>query len=225
MVTILPAILETTKTGFEEKLKRLYGLVDVVQVDIIDGVFAPQKTVFPEDLKVINTAIKFDYQLMVEEPVDWLGRCQTPQARAVYGQIEKMSDPTEFVAKAQFIGFKVGLALDLDTPVERIKDYVWDLDGLILMSVPAGRGGQEFDDKVLKKIEHARALREDLPLVIDGGLDLKEIKRCISAEWAEELAKDELDRNFLDISFAVGKHLFDAPDLKQKLEDLENLKE
>lgn len=225
MVSILPAILETTKEGFEAKLKRLFGLVDLVQVDIIDGIFAEQKTVSPEDLKGINTAIKFDYQLMVDEPMDWLNRCQTPQASGVYGQIERMSDPAEFIGKAQFLGFKVGLALDLDTPVERIKEFVWDLDGLILMSVPAGKGGQVFDEKVLKKIEHVRAMRDDLPLVIDGGLDLKEIKRCIGAEWAEELAEDELNRNFLDISFAVGKSLFDATDLKQKLESLERLKE
>lgn len=225
MVSIIPAILETTPAGFEAKLKKLFGLVDAVQVDVIDGVFAPEKTVFPEELKEIETAIKFDYQLMVDEPVGWLNRCQTPQARAVYGHIEKMSDPAEFIGKAQFIGFKVGLALDLDTPVERIKEYVWDLDGLILMSVPAGRGGQTFDEKVLKKIEHARALRDDLPLVIDGGLDVPQIKRCISAEWAQELAEDELHRNFLDISFAVGNHLFTAPDVKQKLEDLENLRQ
>lgn len=225
MVSIIPAILASTREEFEEKLKRVFGLVDGVQVDIIDGQFAPTRTVSPEDLKSINTVIKFDYQLMVKEPIEWLERCLTPQARGVYGHIERMADPAAFVAKAQVLGLKVGLALDLDTPLERIRDYVWDLDGIILMSVKAGASGQNFDERVLQKIEHARGLRDDLPLIIDGGLDVATIKRCIGAEWAAEIAEDDLHRNFLDISFAVGSHLLEAADVAGKLESLERLEE
>jgi ribulose-phosphate 3-epimerase len=223
MVTILPAILAPTKIEFETDLKKFFGIVDLVQVDIVDGIFAPEKTVTPEDLKEINTAIKFDYHLMVDEPVKWLERCQTPQARGVYGQIERMADPAVFLAKAEVLGFEVGLALDLETPVEKIKDLIWDLDGLVLLAVKAGHQGQKFDERVLGKIEQARALRRDLPLVVDGGLDTEEIKRCIGAEWAEEMVKDELNRNFLDISFVVGSHLLSASNVKEKLESLERL--
>lgn len=225
MVNILPAILEFDKAEFETKLKKISELVEVVQIDIIDGVFAPKKTIFPEELKNIETPLKFDFHLMVDEPVKWLERCQIPQARGVYGHVERMSDPADFIAKAQVAGFEVGAALDMVTPVDRIKDYVWDLDGLVLLSVKAGEQGQSFDERVFKKIEHARAMRDDLPLIIDGGLDVDQIKRCIAAEWAQELSEDELHRNLLDISFAVGSHLFATANVQEKLEKLERLEE
>jgi pentose-5-phosphate-3-epimerase len=93
----------------------------------------------------------------------------------------------------------------------------------VLLSVKAGAQGQKFDDRVLAKIEHVRALRDDLPLIIDGGLGVEEIKRCIAAEWAQEMSEDELRRNLLDIHFAVGSQLFAADKLEEKLEALENL--
>ncbi len=225
MVTILPAILAVNKAEFEAKLKKVFGLVDAIQVDIIDEAWGFEPTIRPKDIADVNTIIKFDFQLMVEEPINWLDECKTGQARAVFGHVEKMGDPAAFLAKAQIMGFQACLALDIDTPVEKIADYIWDLDGLLLMSVEAGRGGQSFEAQVLPKIKAVRQLRHDLPLVIDGGLDVGQIKQCVEAEWAEEIGEGELRRNFLDIQFAVGNHLFDAPDIKQKLTELQHLGE
>ncbi len=41
MVKIVPSILAKDATSFEEDLKKVWGLVDRVQFDIVDGKFAP----------------------------------------------------------------------------------------------------------------------------------------------------------------------------------------
>ena len=55
MVKIIPAILRPNLKEFQEDFDKVKGLVGRVQVDVIDGVFADNKTVNPEDLEVIDT--------------------------------------------------------------------------------------------------------------------------------------------------------------------------
>lgn len=230
MVKIIPAILPTTKEEFEGKFELVKDLVKRVQLDVVDGVFAETKTVEPASLigqggwlRSVGE-VKLDVHLMVDEPIEWLEQCKAINADRVLGQIELMEDPVLFVAEAQVKGFGVGLALDLNTEVERIASVIDDLDVVLLMSVKAGKSGSEFVEAVLPKIEEVRKLKKDILICVDGGLDGEEIKKCIVADWAEEIKEEELNRDFSDMEFVVGSALWEADDIKKKLEDLENLR-
>lgn len=226
-VTIIPAILPQTWEEFENKFSKVKDLVNRVQLDVVDGVFAPTKTIGPEELvkgSFDKLATRFDAHLMVDEPIEWLVRCDKGGVDRVFGQVEMMSDMKSFVAEGQLSNMYVGLAIDLDTPAERIADVIDELDTVLLMSVKAGQSGQEFVDKVLLKIEEVRKLREDILICIDGGLDVGQIKQCIQADWAEEIREDNLHEDTLDLEFVVGEHLWSAEDIPQKLEQLKYLK-
>ena len=41
MAEIIPAVLEKTYAGLVEKLEKVLGLVDTIQLDVCDGVFVP----------------------------------------------------------------------------------------------------------------------------------------------------------------------------------------
>lgn len=224
MVEIVPAILEKDATSFEEKLKRVWGEAKKVQVDIIDGKFAPMETVEPEVLLNIDTIVDFEGHLMVERPEDWVERCVASGMTGLFGQVEKMTDVVKFVADTQAAGLRVGLAYDIDTPLTDLEKYINDLDAVLLMSTKAGSQGiNEFDDRVLEKIKEVRKINKRIVIVVDGGLDVDNIKKCFAAEWAEELSEDELDRNFGKMEFAVGSEIFEADDIREKLEELESL--
>src|SRR5687767_13645103 len=121
MVNIIPAILAKDLSEWEDKFDKVKGLVDRVQLDVVDGVFAPNKTIYPEDLVGQELGgVKIDVQLMVDEPIEWLEQCHSIGADRVFGHVERMEDEVLFVAEAQVKGFGVGLALDLDTPVSKI---------------------------------------------------------------------------------------------------------
>lgn len=226
MAKIIPAILATDLEEWNEKVDRVKGLVERVQLDVVDGVFAAKKTIFPEDLVGQQLGgVKVDVQLMVDEPIEWLEQCKAMGAERVIGQIERMEDQVLFIAEAQVKGFAVGLGLDIETPVEKIAAVIDDLDLVLLMSVKAGEGGQVFDDRVLAKIEAVRKMRDDVIICLDGGLDVEEIKRCIGAEWAEEIREEQLHKNLLDVEFVVGSHLFEAADIEEKLTELRQLVE
>lgn len=225
MVTIVPAILETSLLEFKKKLSLIWGSVTRVQVDVIDGKFSKITTIVPEDLAQIDTVVAFDVHLMVEKPEEWIKRCVAGGVDRVFGQVEMMEDKVAFIGDAQAEGLSVGLAYDVDTPLGDLEKYINDIDAVLLMGVKAGEQGKEFDERILAKIKALRKLSKTIDIVVDGGLDEEKIKRCIAAEWAEEIEEDELNRSVALLEFAVGSHLFGAENVKEELERLQRLEE
>ena len=180
MIEIIPSILTNSPEELKELLKRCEGVVERVSIDIIDGKFAKNKTIFPDMFFDIETDLKIDYQLMVEEPVNWIERCVRGQADRIIGHIEKMNDQIEFIGKVQEVGAGVGLALDLPTPVSALDATILNnLDVVLVMSVKAGFGGQKFDKDAVKKIIELDEIRvrDKTPFRIqdDGGVTLGKI--------------------------------------------------
>lgn len=180
MIKIIPAILTNDLSELEEMVSRCEGVADRVQVDVIDGVFADNKTLDPALLADIDTNLNIDFHLMVKEPINWVEKCVSAGADRVIGQIEKMSDQIAFVGKVQEVGLSVGLAVDLTTSISELDSTILtDLDVVLVMSVPAGFGGQEFDKKALEKIKKLDEIRQhdSTPYKIcdDGGITLESV--------------------------------------------------
>lgn len=174
MVEIIPAILTSDIKEVEEKLKRCEGVVERVQVDIIDGQFVENKTVDPSVLENIETDLKIDFHLMVKEPIHWVERVGRAGADRIIAQIEEMTDQVAFIGKVEEIGAEIGLAIDLKTPVSDIDPTILtNLDVVLVMAVKAGWGGQKFDPKVIDKIEELDEIRErdktPFRICVDGG--------------------------------------------------------
>jgi len=226
MITVVPAILEKSLKEFEEKLSLVWSSVSRVQVDIIDGKFAATTTIVPEDLGQIDTVVAFDAHLMVERPEKWIKRCVAGGMDRVFGQVEMMEDKVAFIGDAQAEGLMVGLAFDIDTPLDGLDEYVKSIDAVLLMSVKAGtQGVAVFDERVLEKIKTVRKMSKTIDIVIDGGLDEEKIKKCIAAEWAEEMKEDELNKSTALLEFVVGGHLYKAENVKEELLRLQKLEE
>jgi ribulose-phosphate 3-epimerase len=224
MVSIVPAILAKTKEQFVEDLRKVWGHTRRVQLDVCDGVMVPNKTVMPEVLTEVDTIVDFDIHLMVDSPENWVERCAESGAIGVYGQVEMMKDTTKFVADAQVMGMKVGLAYKLGTPFDGLMSILHDLDAVLLMSVEPGAQGGDFDIEVLKRIKDLRRMSRHIKIIVDGGLNVDNIIKTLGAEWAAEMELDELDRSFIDMEFVVGSAIMKAADPLEELKRLEHLR-
>lgn len=208
MVKIIPSIPTLDPKELMELLKRCEGVCDRVSIDIVDGKFAKNKTVEPDILSNFETDLKIDYQLMVVEPINWVEACIRGQADRIIGHIEYMSDQLAFVEKVQEVGVKVGLALDVDTPVTKIDPVIINnLDVVLVMSVPAeGFGGKKFDERAIQKIKELDEIRsrDSSPFVIhdDGGVTLEKIYNV------HRLGVEEV---------SIGKRIFEG-DLKTEID-------
>ena len=177
-VKIVPAVLATTREEWREKIEKVKGRVERVQVDVVDKSFG-RPTFKIEKVE----GVRVEAHLMVREPVVWLSRCRQAGVELVVGQIERMADQQRFWETAWEMGFKVGLAVDLQTPVERLKPgVVGSLDQVLLLAVKAGRSGQRFDRRVLEKIKKVREwVGEETEVAVDGGVNDKTAAECVRA--------------------------------------------
>jgi len=118
-----------------------------------------------------------------------------------------MSDLKFFLEEVAASGMEVGLAIDLETNIEKIPADLYPLaDQVLLMAVKAGYSGQEFNPTVLDKIRGIRAIGGSLVQIgIDGGLNEGNILKC-----------KEAGANV----FYVGKTFWEAGDLKARYEEL-----
>ena len=87
---IVPSILTADPKEALEMLERVEGAADRVSIDIIDGIFANNKTVDPQLFENVETNLMIDYQLMVKDPVNWVERCVRGQADRIIGHVEMM---------------------------------------------------------------------------------------------------------------------------------------
>jgi len=183
---IIPTILTADLKGVKEMLATLRGEVNRVQIDIVDGRFAKNKTIAPADLLGLEEKNYFslDFHLMVEDPAAFLDYDNWPgQADLVAGQIEAMPSQVEFVRRAKEEGFLAGLAVDLETNLEKLKPQALDLaDQVLLLGVGAGFGGQKMDNRVLVKIESLANWRQkehwSFKIGVDGGVDETNLAAC-----------------------------------------------
>ena len=225
MITVIPAIMPKSLAELEEQLAKVWGHAPRVQLDVMDGVYRPEKTIGPEALNQIDTVVQWDVHLMVDQPEKWIKQCVTGGVDRVFGQVEMMKDKTAFIADAQSEAMAAGLAYDIDTPLTGLEEVINDLDAVLLMSVKAGGQARDFDKRVLEKIKEVRKMNKRITIVIDGGLNEEKMKECLAAEWAEEIAEDELDRSTGRIEFVVGSHLLTAENVKEELNHLRLMQE
>ena len=80
---------------------------------------------------------------------------------------------------------RVGMTLNMETPVEQIFPYLDDLDDVMLMSIRPGWSGQELNPDVYPRLEAVRAEIDRrglaIELEVDGGVKLENAKRAMEA--------------------------------------------
>jgi ribulose-phosphate 3-epimerase len=196
MTELYPAILTESLATFRQQLAMLVENEDTqtVHIDIMDGFFVDALTVSPADLSEMEFGqLKLDLHLMVDEPLDYVYEAEELKAklpiRSMIAQIEHMSHPQSYVQEVKKHGWKVGLALDVHTPIEEIPDEVWkDLDIVQLMAVEAGAQGSEFQSLVFAKIDELKLKLSEFSskaqIYIDGGLDEQTLPQILATKPA-----------------------------------------
>ena len=156
-----------------------------------------------------------DWHLMTADPVVYLDKDLPEPTGLVIGQIEMMTSQLEFVRRAKEEGYQVGLAIDLETPLKKLKLQALDFcDQVLVLAVKAGEGGQKFSPSSLGKIRELSSWRQkegwDFQIAVDGGLNAKTIPSCFEA-GAEV--------------FCVGNSIWRADNPGKKIKRLEELLE
>ena len=68
---IIPAIIAKTQEELHNLLSKVAPLVDIIQLDIMDNKFVPNKSLF-FDFKIPKTSCLFEAHLMILDPEKWI---------------------------------------------------------------------------------------------------------------------------------------------------------
>ena len=185
---IVPAILTDNFTTFKEQLAKINTHFSSVQIDVIDGIFLPNKTFSErEELKDINSEAYFELHLMVKDPISEIVKWQEIDSvtNAVF-HIESGVNVEECVKILKQNNGKVGIALNPETRIAKIMPYADLVDEILFMTVHPGQQGAPFLPEVLEKIKEFKKLGLNVTIAADGGINKQTIKSVTDA-GAEKL--------------------------------------
>ena len=177
-VKIAPSILSADFARMGEEVATLKECgADFVHVDVMDGVFVPNITFgikMVEDIRKY-TDLPLDVHLMIVEPWKYVERFAKAGADLLTFHLESNSDPDAVLDKIIQCGKRTGLAINPDTPFERVIPYLDRLDLLLVMTIFPGFGGQKLMPETLTKVQQAVAYRAEKGLhyriEVDGGVN------------------------------------------------------
>ena len=158
---------------------------DLLHLDVMDGHFVPNLTMGPALCASLRSALPkafLDVHLMVRDPGAYVEPFARAGADVLTFHVEADADPAPLAEAIRTLGMRAGLAINPDTPAERILAVAHAFDLILVMSVHPGFSGQKFIADVLPKARALRAaMRPDQRLEMDGGVSPATAPRCREA--------------------------------------------
>lgn len=175
---IVPAIIAQSQGELDYMLERLRGKAERVMLDVMDGVFVPNRSLdfkftLPEDFE-------YEAHLMVVDPLKRIGS-MAGKIDSVILHVETLEDVRDYVEYVKNQGFKVILALNPETSVGYVEPYLEEVDGILVMTVDPGRYGGRFLPDTLNKCRKIREMHGTIPIEVDGGMNPENAKAAMEA--------------------------------------------
>jgi ribulose-phosphate 3-epimerase len=214
MIQIIPAILATTEDQYKENLAKITSSEATkggwLHVDLADGKFVPNQTVGAEVLKNNPTDLKVEAHLMVENPNLWEDQLKEAGVKRIIAHIEAGEGAISgLISSCQADSIEVGLAIKMDTPLEKLEPYLEKIDLVLIMTIKPGFQGQPFIPESLDRIKEVthlcKTLAKPFMIGVDGHVNEEDVKKITEA-GAEHLI--------------VGSYLLKGSDFDENLEKL-----
>ena len=183
MVEIATSLLNANE---ENIIQTIYDLevakTDYFHIDVMDGKFVEDNTVdkmrkYTECIKHVSN-VPIDVHLMVNNVKDFIEAYLALEVNCISFQIEACKNENEVYELIKYIkdnNCKVGIAINPKTNIEKVYEYVPYVHKIIVMTVEAGKGGQELIPETKKKIfELNKFVYEngyDIDIEADGGIN------------------------------------------------------
>ena len=179
---VLPALLLCDFGHLAREVERLEAAgASALHLDVMDGRFVPQLTYGMVVVEAVRRAAKvpLEVHMMIEEPERSIADYARAGADILTVHLEALADPGATLRAISALGPKAHLAISPGTPVERAVPYLDDCDGVLVMSVEPGYGGQRFNPVALEKLAELADLRRRrsglFRLGVDGGISTETI--------------------------------------------------
>lgn len=208
---VLPALLLCDFGHLAREVERLESAgASALHLDVMDGRFVPQLTYGLVVVEAVRRAAQgpIEVHLMVEQPETCIEAYAQAGADILTVHVEGLSDPRQTLESIAALGPQAHLAISPATPVERVVPYLDVCDGVLVMSVEPGFGGQRFNPVALEKLSRLAAIRAErggsFRLAVDGGISVETVGP-VAAAGAELIVAGSAVIRSLDYGRAIAE--------------------
>ena len=214
MIKVSPSVLTSDFLTLSDSIKKLEDAgVDMLHLDVMDGIFVPNISFGNPVIKSIkaHTKLPLDVHLMIDRPHRYI------EDFARYADLlgfhyEAGSDNAELLKKIRELGCKSCITIKPATKAEEIFNLLTLCDMVLVMSVEPGFGGQKFMPQAIDKIKAIKAEidRQQLSvdIEVDGGINAETAPLAVAA-----------GANVL----VAGNYIFSADDMGAKVKEIKSL--
>ena len=206
---ILPSLLAADFGRLADEILRAESSgAEALHLDVMDAHFVPNLSFGPD---VVALAAKVapgfprNVHLMMTRPDLYLEAFAKAGAQTIQIHVEADCDIHAVLKRIRSMGLRNAVVINPETPVDRLYPYLDEVDGVLVMTVHPGYGGQRFIEDCMSKVTELRRLRPNLNIMVDGG---------INAETAVIAARAGANQ------FVAGSHLFRQVDMKSAVDSM-----
>lgn len=184
-IEIVPAILRKTFEKIEEDWNRVIHDAQHIHIDVTDGIFAGDGTFMDlPRLKKLPMHDKIELHMMVHNPAEYVDDIiDLNPARCVF-HIESFVGtndlPFVYNTIGEYTSSEMGLAINPDTPTERLAEYLPIIQYVLFMGYNPGRANQPMDPMVIPKIAAFHSKYPNILIAVDGHVSKQTIAEYAS---------------------------------------------
>lgn len=178
---VFPALLSQDENDYRWKLELVSRFADYVQIDFMDGIFVPSRSIDPPTARIIEVPIDYEAHLMVSDPLFWVEHLSGVRVKRIIFHYEAVDNPAETADRIKDLGFSPGIALNPGTQSAAVISLLPRLESVLIMSVNPGYYGSPFIPDVLKKALEIKTESPFITVGLDGGVSLDNLNKAKEA--------------------------------------------
>ena len=186
MVKIAPSILAADLLDIKNEVINVDDAgAEFIHIDVMDGHFVPNLSFGYNMVKTLRPITKkiLDVHLMISPVEPFIKEFINAGSDIVSFHPEADKNTKEIISTIKKSNCKVGIAVHPNIKIEEIKEFLNDVDLVIIMTVIPGFGGQKFLEDQVQKISELKEIRKNInanyEIEIDGGINYQTSKICI----------------------------------------------